>query len=424
MAVTGNNADSNVSSIVLKSFAPKFENETALMKTVDRQLIQGEIDPNTGDTVFLKRPHQYKTERTADGDLTGKSASALISGKIPAKISNYCTVFVKYSQIEQAIKLNQLDTILEPVVDAMNTALELELGRFIMANGALSLGTPGTGITKWSDVAQCGSFLRDLGVTGRNYAVMDPWAAQNLADKQTTLDNPEMVRTAWERALIPGNFAGVTAMTSNGLAARVSGSAAGASGITVKTQPTVDYATVKDSYTMTVVLTGATGLTLKAGDQLEFATSYWINQQSKQQLVRNGSPVKFTATVLADATAAGADITVTLSGVAIVDSNNPQYNTVSSAITAGMAVSVKGAASSTYKPNLFFNEKAIAMGTVELPKLHALDSSVMSSAKSGLSIRVHKFSDGITNMQMMRFDILPSFAMLNPMMAGQFHGNP
>ena len=418
-----NNLNGNVSQIVLKKFATMFQNDCVLVKTVDRQLIQGEINPNTGDTVYLKRPHQFASTRTADGDISATTTQNLVSGKIPAKISNYCTVEIAYSQLEEAIKLNQLDQILKPISERINTDIEIELAKFIQTNGALSLGSPGTGITKWSDVAQTGSMLKDLGVeSGNNYAVMDPWAAQNLAEKQSGLDNNELVRTAWENAQISGNFGGVRALMSNGLAARVSGSAAGAAGITVKTTPTATYDSVKDSYQMTIVLTGATGLTLKAGDQLEFATSYWLNQQSKQQLVKNGSPIKFTATVLTDATAVGADITVTVSGAAIVDASNVQYNTVSAAITAGMAVSVKGAASTTYKPNLFYNEKAIAMGTVELPKLHSLDSAVMSSPRTGLSIRVHKYSDGRANKQMMRFDVLPAFSILNPHMCGQFFG--
>ena len=420
-----NNLNSNVSQIVLKKFAPMFQNDCVLVKTVDRQLIQGEINPNTGDTVYLKRPHQFASTRTADGDISATTTQNLISGKIPAKISNYCTVEVAYSQLEEAIKLNQLDQILKPISERINTDIEIELAKFIQQNGALSLGTPGTAVSKWSDVAQTGSMLKDLGVdSGNNYAVMDPWAAQNLAEKQGQIGAvDQLVRTAWESAQISGNFGGVSALMSNGLAARVTGSAAGAAGITVKTAPTATYDSVKDSYQMSIVLTGATGLTLKAGDQLEFATSYWLNQQSKQQLVKNGSAIKFTATVLADATAVGADITVTVSGAAIVDANNSQYNTVSAAITAGMAVTVKGAASTTYKPNLFYNEKAIAMGTVELPKLHSLDSAVMSSPRTGLSIRVHKYSDGRANKQMMRFDVLPAFSILNPHMCGQFFGN-
>lgn len=420
-----NNLNSNVSQIVLKKFAPMFQNDCVLVKTVDRQLIQGEINPNTGDTVYLKRPHQFASTRTADGDISSTTTQNLISGKIPAKISNYCTVEVAYSQLEEAIKLNQLDQILKPISERINTDIEIELAKFIQQNGALSLGSPGTAVTKWSDVAQTGSMLKDLGVdSGNNYAVMDPWAAQNLAEKQGQIGAvDQLVRSAWENAQISGNFGGVHALMSNGLAARVTGSAAGAAGITVKTTPTATYDSVKDSYQMSIVLTGATGLTLKAGDQLEFATSYWLNQQSKQQLVKNGSAIKFTATVLADATAVGADITVTVSGAAIVDGTNAQYNTVSAAITAGMSVTVKGAASTTYKPNLFYNEKAIAMGTVELPKLHSIDSAVMSSPRTGLSIRVHKYSDGRANKQMMRFDVLPAFSILNPHMCGQFFGN-
>ena len=46
----------------------------------------------------------------------------------------------------------------------------------------------------------------------------------------------------------------------------------------------------------------------------------------------------------------------------------------------------------------------------------------MSSPRTGLSIRVHKYSDGRANKQMMRFDVLPAFSILNPHMCGQFFG--
>lgn len=420
-----NNLGSNVSQLVLKKFAPMFSSDCVLSKTVDRQLIQGEINPNTGDTVYIKRPHQFKSNRTASGDISGTTTQDLISGRIPAKVSNYCTVEIAYSQLEEAIQLNQLDEILKPVSAKINADIETELATFIMQNGALSLGTPGTAISKWSDVAQTGSLLKDLGATaGDCYAVMSPWAAQNLAEKQGQIgavDN--LVRTAWEDAQISGNFAGVRALMSNGLVSRTAGTAAGAAGITVASTPTVTYSAVKDTYQMSVALTGASTLTFKAGDQVEFANA-WVNQQTKQILSNGTAPIKFTATVLADATAVGGNVTLQLSGAAIVDATNSQYNTVSAAITAGMAVTVKGAAGGVYKPGLFYHREAIAMGTVVLPKLHSTDSAVMYDAKSGLSIRVHKYSDGRANKQMIRFDVLPAFAVLNPHMAGQFAGNP
>ena len=108
-----NLVNGNVSQIVLKKFVPGFKSTNVLCNAVDRQLIQGELNPNTGETVFLKRPHQYKAFRSATGDLTSTTTSNLISGKVAATVSNYCTVWVDYQQFEEALKLNQLDRILE-----------------------------------------------------------------------------------------------------------------------------------------------------------------------------------------------------------------------------------------------------------------------------------------------------------------------
>ena len=423
-----NNLNSNVSSITLKKFAEGFKSTNVLVNAVDRQVIQGELNPNTGDSVFLKRPMQYRALRTATGDLNAQSPSNLISGKIEAKISNYCTVWIEYDQIEQALRLNQWEEILRPAYERINTEIELELANYILRNGGLSLGTTGTAITKWSDVAQVGSMLNDIGLnTGKKYAIMDPWSAQALADKQGALQsgNVELIRSAWEDAQIAGNFAGVRALMSNALANRTSGSAAGSASVTVKTTPTVTYSAVKDTMQMTVVLTGASlaGKAVAVGDQVQFNTRFLINQQTKQVMYRNGSPVPFTATVTQAATAVGNDITVVLSAAAVFDSTNPQFNTVASAITAGDAVTLLGVASTTYKPNIFMHEKAIAMGFVELPKLQGWDSSVMTSASTGISMRATMSSDTKANVQGVRIDILPAFATLLPLGCGQLWGN-
>jgi len=424
-----NLVNGNVSQIVLKKFVPGFKSTNVLCNAVDRQLIKGELNPNTGETVFLKRPHQYKAFRSATGDLTSTTTSNLISGKVAATVSNYCTVWVDYQQFEEALKLNQLDRILEPAYARMSTEIELELANYFVKNAALSLGTAGTAITKWSDVAQTGSMLTDIGaIGGRKYAIMDPWAAQNLADKQGALQsgNVELIRSAWEDAQIAGNFAGVRALMSNALANRTSGSAAGAASVTVKTTPTVTYDAVKDTMQMTVVLTGASLATknVAVGDQVQFNASFWLNQQTKQVLFRNGSAVPFTGTVTAAASAVSNDITVVLSGAGIVDATNPQYNTISKAITAGDSVTILGAASTVYKPNIFFHESAVAMGTVVLPKLHGWDSSVFVDPDTGLSMRATMSSNPTTNVQAIRIDLLPAFAITNPMFAGVFYGNP
>lgn len=421
---TSNNFRNNTSQIVLKKFVEAFSSDLVLLNTVDRQIIQGELNPNTGDTVWLKRPHAYNTIRTPDGDISGMSPQAMISGKVPAKVSNFCTVDVGYKIIEEALELNQLDEILKPVASHMAAAVEAELAKFIIANSSLVLGSPGTAISKWSDIAQVGSYLKDLGVDfGENFAVVDPWVAMALADAQGGLHAADnLVTSAWKLAQISRPFGGVSAIMSNALPTRTSSASAGAAGLTVLSTPVSSYDSVKDTYQMTVVLTGATA-GLKAGDILEFDASNFVNQHNKSTLYRDGAPIKFTGTVTKDAALAGADVTVTISGPAVFDPMNPQYNTVDAAVVAGATVNVLGTADTAYKPGIFLNSKAVAFGSVVLPKLHGEDSSVMYDAKSGLSIRVTKYSDARQNVNMIRFDLLPSFAMLQPFAAGQLFGN-
>lgn len=424
---TTNNLDSNVSQIVLKKFLPGFMSDLVLAKTVDRQLLAGEINSNTGDSVSFKRPHQFSSLRTATGDISGQTKNNLVSGKATGRVGNYITVAVEYGQLEEAIKLNQLDEILAPVRQRIVTDLETELAKFMMNNGALSLGSPNTPINKWSDVAQTASFMKDLGIVeGENYAVMDPWSAQRLADAQSGLHAADqLVRTAWENAQIASNFGGIRALMSNGLASRTQGAYGGT--LTVQTAPIVTYNAVKDTYQFTVALTGATASItgfLKAGDQIKFTNTFWLNQQSKQTLYNGSTPISFTATVLTDANStAGGVVTVTLSGVPIYDAApQQQYNAVSRQVAAGDEVTVIGTASQTMKPNLFYNKFFCGLGTIPLPKLNSIDSAV--ATYEGFSIRVHKYSDGDANVQKMRFDLLPAYVCFNPHMGGQFFGNP
>lgn len=424
---TTNNLDSNVSQIVLKKFLPGFMSDLVLAKTVDRQLLAGEIDSSTGDSVSFKRPHQFSSLRTATGDISGQTKNNLVSGKATGRVGNYITVAVEYGQLEEAIKLNQLDEILMPVRQRIVTDLETELAKFMMNNGALSLGSPNTPINKWSDVAQTASFLKDLGVNeGENYAVMDPWSAQRLADAQSGLHGSDkLIQTAWEDAQISGNFGGIRALMSNGLASRTQGAFGGT--LTVQANPTVTYIAVKDAYQFTVTLAGATASVngfLKAGDQIKFTNTFWLNQQSKQALYNGSTPISFTATVLQDANStAGGQVTVTLSGVPIYDAApQQQYNAVSRQVVAGDAVTVIGTASQTMKPNLFYNKYFCGLGTIPLPKLNSIDSAV--ATYEGFSIRVHKYADGDANVQKMRFDLLPAYVCFNPHMGGQFFGNP
>jgi hypothetical protein len=419
-----NSLNKNYSEIVLKKLLPGFMDDLVLANTVNRQLIQGQINPSTGDSIQFKRPHQYQSVRTPDGDITGNTNN-IISATATATVSDYITVNIDWLQLEEAIELNQLEEILAPARDEMTTTLENELATYMIDNAGLTFGTPGTAIDAWSDVANPGAYLKSLGVQGRPiYGVMNPFTTSDLADTQSGLASGDnrLVNTAWENAQISRNFGGLRGLMSNSLGSYTTGTITGSG--TVDATPTATYAALKDTYQMTIDLAGfGAAATIKAGQQLEFPGTLMLNQQNKNVIVDNaGNGIPFVGTVIADAVAdGGGDITVTISGAAIIDATNPQYNTVDAAITATDTVTVLATASTSYQPGLFYTEDYVGLGTIDLPKLHGWDSSVVNH--KGFSIRATEYSDPVTAIQSMRIDMLPAFGVFNPMFGGQFFGS-
>ena len=233
--------------------------------------------------------------------------------------------------------------------------------------------------------------------------------------------NPE-VNQAWNEAVIKTGFAGLNqVMTTNNLDEYASG--APGTGITLAATPAATYAAYKDTYQMSLSLTGLTTTTgtLKAGQQLSFPASSLLNMRNGKVVRKSGVAIPFTVTVLADVTADGSgNATVLVSGAAIQEAGGA-FNTVDVALASGDTVTViDGATSVDKRPALAYCEGFVGMGSVVLPKLHSIDSNIINH--KGVSIRVHRFSDGLGNKNRYRFDILPTFATFNPSWGMQLEG--
>jgi len=424
-----NNFQSNINDKLLKSFIKGFESNTVLMNTVSKQLVN-DIDASTGGAgtpVSMKRPPQYVPYRSSDGDMTG-NANPIRTGKVSAAVSanGYITVFVENTQVEEALEADQLDELLNPVSEDMVTECESELASYMTLNAALTSGDPDIAINKWSDVARAGALFKESGApSGKRYAAINSFDETSLADLQTQLGvNPD-VNAAWAGAVVKERFAGLDqVLTTNNLAEYTSGSP-GAGPITLAATPSATYTSYKDTYRMSLDLTGLTATTgtLKAGQQLQFASSLLVNMRNRKVVRENGSGVPITLTVLADVTADGSgNVTVSVSGAAISEAGvDGAFNTVKAALTSADVVTVLGTAATDYRPALAYCEGFVGMGSVVLPKLHATDSSIINY--KGVSIRVHRFSDGVTNVNKYRFDILPTFATFNPFWGMHLNGS-
>ena len=154
----------------------------------------------------------------------------------------------------------------------MVVELESELAAYMTRNASLKSGNAGTSINKWSDVAEAGALFKEVGApSGMKYAAINSFDEVTLADLQTQLGvNPD-VNEAWAGAVVKEKFAGFNqVLTTNNLDEVVTG-APGAGPITLAATPASTYTAYKDTYRMSLDLTGLTATTgtLTAGPTIK-----------------------------------------------------------------------------------------------------------------------------------------------------------
>jgi hypothetical protein len=185
-----NNLNSNVTRKVARVFLEAFEASRVLTKTVDTQLLSGKFNPSSGSTVDFKRPHDYNSIRTSGGNISSSTKSDIIAGKATGTVQDYFTAATEWGNIEEALELDQLDQIIEPMARRIVTDMELDLGAYIRKNASLKYGTHGTAVDAWSDVAGAGALMDSIGVpmSDDKYYIMNPFTTTALSSAQNGLN--------------------------------------------------------------------------------------------------------------------------------------------------------------------------------------------------------------------------------------------
>jgi hypothetical protein len=422
-----NNFDSNFTRKLARVFLEKFENNRVMSKNVDTQLLSGRFAPDTGETVDFKRPTDYKSTRTSNGDVSGGTAESIITGKASGTVQDYFTVEVDFDEADEALKMDQLDELLAPMATRIVTDMELDFAEFMMKNSGLLAGTYGEGVSTWDEVSLAGSLMQASGVPmdGEWCYALNPYSQRSLASNQRSLgaggEAGGLIATAHQRATISENFAGMRVMTATTLPSITSTALTDRAGVIGSID--VTYLTAKDTMTQQIAITGleAQANLIPAGSVVQIAGRNRLNMSTRKPIIDDTqSNVLYTGVVTQDATtsAAGA-VTLTVSGPAIYEADGA-YNTVDSAPTAGDVITILGGASTLYQPNLFWHKKAFSIGSVPIKKLYSTDT--LATTEDGLQIRVSKGASFRENKQLVRFDLRPAYGVMNPFFAGQGFG--
>lgn len=423
-----NNFDSNITRKLARVFLEAFETERVLSKNVNTQLLAGKFDPSSGDTVDFKRPNDYKSLSTTDGDIS-TTRRDIITGKASGVVQNYITVPIEWKEADEAIKMDQLDELIAPAARRIVTDLELNMATYMLKNTGLLAGTVGTAATTWDHVAKAGAMMNATGIPmdAPWYYTVNPFTQAKLASNQRSLGAGgtagDLITTAHEKSTLSRQYAGFDrVMTANTLPSYNTDAAADRAG-TLTANPTVTYVGAKDSMTMSIAVTamGANAV-VAAGETIQITGRYRKNLATRQKILDDtGAPILFTGTVTAAVTlGASGEGTLVITGPAIYEASGA-YNTVDSAPVSGDVVTRLGSAGATIQPNLFWHKNAFGIGSVPIGKLYSTDT--IATTEDGLQIRISKGADFSANKQMVRFDLRPAFACFNPFFAGQGFGS-
>ena len=423
-----NNFGSNITRRLARVFLEKFESARVHSKNVNTQLLQGKYDPSSGDTVDFKRPADYTTTRTAAGDITGVRKD-IITGKASGTVQNYFTVPIDWNEADEAIKMDQLDQLLAPAATRIVTDLELDFTNYMVTRAGLLAGTVGTAATTWDHVARAGAVMQAHGVPmdAPWYYTVNPFTQKKLASNQRSLGAGgtagELITESHQKSTISTMFAGFDRVMTATTLPRYTTDAASDRAGTLTANPTVTYLGAKDTMTMSIAVTsmGANAV-VAAGEIVQISGRYRKNLSTRRDIIDDtGARILFTGVVTSSVTlGANGEGTLVISGPAIYEATGA-YNTVDSAPVSGDVVTRLGSAGVTIQPNLFWHKNAFAIGSVPLQKLYATDT--IATTEDGLQIRVCKYSDGDANKQIIRFDLRPAYACLNPFFAGQGFGS-
>ena len=421
-----NNFDSNITRKLLRIFLPMFESMRVLSKCVDTQLLSGVFNPASGENVDFKRPTDYVSVETQDGDITNEAYGDIVTGKATGTVQDFITVPLQWTIREEALHMDQQQELIRPAAQRLVTSLELKFAKFMMANAGLLSGVHGQGVSKWSHVARAKAVMTSHGVPhGSWHYAVNPYTQVALADAQGQLqaggEAGKLVKTAFEKADIVKNFGGMNvkgAVTlANYMIPNLGGDLIGA----VNGVVNCTYLEAKDKFTQTIPVDGLNGnRTLKAGTMIKIGGPKRLHLQTRQLIFdMTGATVDFTGTLVKDAEIVNGSGNLEICGPAIYEANGA-FNTVDRAIADNAIVTILGAQSTNYQPNLFWDRLAYSIGSVEIPEIGALDN--WATTEDGISIRCTLGGNIETNKNTCRFDILPAFAALNPFMAGHGFG--
>lgn len=334
-----------------------------------------------------------KTPKFVVVDGPGFSAQDYNEEYVQLNIDKQRHIDVEFGSVEMTLSLDDWNKRIG-LPQAIQLANEVDTeGLATYWQVANSLLSPETGSDKWYTYLRAGAFLDDEAVPqdGQRAVVMDQWEEKAVVNENKGLfQSSTEIRDQYEEGTM-GHSAGFRWSMDQNVAVHTTGQRGGT--------PLTNGAGQTGSLLITDGWTAAAANRLKRGDVFTLPGVYGINPKNR---LSTGRLRRFTVTADVDSDGSG---NATIPIFPTIITSGPEQ-TVTAAPADGVAITLLGDPSTSYKQNLVYHKKAFTVAIVPMIMPNQGTAYRASDPDIGVSIRMWKSSDIMTDSHPARADIL------------------
>ena len=317
-------------------------------------------------------------------------------------VSNQKHIGVNFTTAELTMQLDDFaERVLKPRVSQLASSVDADVANAYKSIYQ-SVGTPGTTPGTSAVLLAGHQKLNEMAAPmAPRYATVNPAANAGLVEGLKGLFNPtDVISRQFKSGMMGENVLGYDEINmSQSIVTHTTGSRSASATLLVNGAVTTQGAT-------TLAIDGDTGsATFAVGDVFTIAGVFSVNPQTRQS---TGSLQQFTVTAVATASS-GAWSSVSVSP-AMYTASHP-LATISAFPADNAAVTVLGAASTSYAQNLIYHKDAITFATADLLIPQGVDMA-SRQVHNGISLRIVRQYDINNDRMPCRIDVLYGYSVI------------
>lgn len=397
----------DVGTVIAKMAAAMLADKTQFIKTIEKEPASsfGQVNGyNVGDTININKPARFIPSSTADitstiQDVKEEKASLALD------IRSIVPIALTSAEIQNTMALKDWAArVLDPAVSSIAQNVESTcLAR--AKNGSFNFaGTAGSTTFNTSTMLSARTALMRglVPQDGKLFALLDSASMASAVDARKGLfqDSAAIAEQYGEGAM--GRADGFTYLENNLVPRHTNGA-----DVVFAVENTV--VTIANGMSTLGVDGVTSGATIKAGTKFTLPAVYRVHPITKATL-----PELQVFTVTADVTETSSNsVTLQIAPTIYYTTTDPRQNVNSAPVDEDACTAVTGSASTTYTHNLAYHKQAYRFASVPLVKPDGLDM-VGQETVDGMTIRVLRGYNILTDQLIMRLDFLGGFSVVRP----------